>query len=133
MHDEGDVAGEERRSDEADPDQKLCVEGSVAAGRSRVMRELDERERDADRVYAARCLEVRERQQDDLVRADLRRQYDRDVQAGENRESHSGRSASASISTFHAGSSNPAITSIAVAGRTSPNSSPCARPTAFQS
>src|SRR3546814_2707098 len=37
--------------------------------------------------------------------------------------------ASASISTFHSGRSRPATTAIVAAGRTSPNTAPCARPT----
>ena len=44
-----------------------------------------------------------------------------------------GSTASASISTRHAGSSSAATTTIADAGRMSPNTSPCARPTASQS
>ena len=44
-----------------------------------------------------------------------------------------GSSASASISTFQRGSSRPRITSIALAGRISEKTSPCARPTSCQS
>src|SRR5579859_7129375 len=93
----------------------------------------DEGESDADRVHASACGEMHDGELDLLLRADLRREYDDDGQPRENGQSHSGRSASASISTFQAGSSSPAITSIDVAGSTGPNISPCARPTASQS
>ena len=43
------------------------------------------------------------------------------------------RIASASISTFQAGSRRPATTTIVLAGRTSPKTSPCARPASCQS
>ena len=133
VDEERDVAGEEGRADEAEADQQLRVDRAVAAGRAAVVRELDEGERDADRVDAAGRHEVREREADELLRADLRREDDGDVQPRQDRQSHSGRRASASISTFQAGLSVPVMTSIAEAGRISPNTSPCARPTASQS
>ena len=133
VDEERDVAGEERRAGEAEPDQELRVDRALAARRAGVVRELDERERHADRVDAARRNEMREREADELLRADLRREDDGDVEPRERGQPHSGSSASASISTFQAGSSVPVMTSIADAGRISPNTSPCARPTASQS
>src|SRR5262249_18714279 len=133
VDEERDVAGEERRADEPEHDQELRVDCAFAPGHAAVVRKLHEGERDADRVDAAGGHQVREREPDELLRADLCREDDGDVEPGEYGESHSGRSASASISTFHAGSSSPLITSIAEAGRCGPNTSPCARPTASQS
>ncbi len=133
MDEDRDVPGEERRADETQEDQELRVDCAIAARRAGVVRELNECEGDADRIDTSGRHEMRERETDELLRADLGREDDGDVEPGKHGQPHSGRSASASISTFQAGLSVPVMTSIAEAGRISPNTSPCARPTASQS